>query len=204
MKVLLFWWLQNQVFYKNIQETAVEPIGLAVEHEKWADIGCSAGLISRLAQQLSYEVSGCDRDYFSIKLAKLLSYKMNNIEYLQQDFNTLNESFDVVSATSLLSVVEDKKETLNKLLSLLKNDTSVLIIIEPTKELSLKNVWKLIYDFKTLWFYKGLLLWAKARESKHIDETVFTDLDNITISHQYCLDEMVCIRYIRRENNCLK
>jgi 2-polyprenyl-3-methyl-5-hydroxy-6-metoxy-1,4-benzoquinol methylase len=198
IKSIKFLWLHNQVFYKNLQAKAVEPIGSTDIIRTWADIGCSTGLMTRLAQKLNYKVTGFEINATSITLAKILSYKLKNINYKKQDFYTINSKFDIVSATSLLSVVENKKEALNKLVSLLKDNDSTLIIIEPTKNLSLKNVWKLISNIKTFWFYKGLLVWAKARENKAIDNSIFDDIKDIEIYQEYYLDDMICITHIRQ------
>ena len=54
-----------------------------------------------------------------------------------------------------------------------------------------------IKNFKTFWFYKGLLLWAKAREGKVIDNNIFNKLKDIKIYQKYHLDDMVCITYMQ-------
>ena len=113
------------------------------------------------------------------------------------DLYTINNKFDIVSATSLLSVIDNKKEALVKLLSLLKDDNSTLIIIEPTEKLSSKNVWKLINNLKEFWFYKGLLLWAKAREGKAINNNIFKELKDVKIYQEYHLYDMICITHIQ-------
>ncbi|NQY94442.1 MAG: class I SAM-dependent methyltransferase, partial [Campylobacteraceae bacterium] len=143
-------------------------------------------------------IIGYDIDSLSLKIATLLSYAYNNVKYKKQDFNTIDITFDVITATSLLSVVPNKTKTLTKLISLLKDSNSTLILIEPTKALFKKNVWKKIDSFKSFWFYKGLLLWAKARENKAIDNDIFENLENISIKQTYFLDEMVCITYIQK------
>ena len=197
IRTIIFLWLHNQLFYKSLQKKAVSSIDTTAFYKSWADIGCSTGLMTRLAQKLNYKVTGFDINSISLLFAKILAYKLKNIKYKKQDFYTLNSKFDIVSATSLLSVVEDKKEALKKLLSLLKDDTSILIIIEPTEKLALKNVWKLISNVKTFWFYKGLLVWAKAREGKAIDSNLFNELKDINISKKYHLEGMVCVTYIQ-------
>ncbi len=78
---------------------------------------------------------------------------------------------------------------------------STLIIIEPSEHMSRKNVWKHIDGIKTFCFYKGLLLWAKAREGKHIDNTLFSSFKGISIEQKYYLHDMVCVSYIRKTNN---
>ena len=169
----------------------------AKPNKSWADIGCSTGLLTRLAHHLNYHVTGYDLDALSLKIARLLSYNQKDIHYKNQDFHTLDEKFDMISATSLLSVVEDKKQSLDKLISLLKNSDSTLILIEPTEKLSVKNVYTLIHNIKTFWFYKGLLLWAKAREGKAISESLFDSLKTIEIQHTYYINDMIRITYIK-------
>ena len=198
MSTLIFLWLHNQTFYKNLQTQALEPIASSDTHKKWADIGCSTGLITRLAQKLNYNVTGYDINTFSLFISKLLAYNVKNISYIKKDFFTLHASYDIVSATSLLSVVEDPEDTLHKLISLMKDNSSTLIIIEPSKYLSRKNVWKQIHNIKTFWHYRGLLLWAKARENKHIDNSIFEALKNVKLSQKYYLHDMVCVTYIQK------
>jgi len=103
-----------------------------------------------------------------------------------------------VSATSLLSVVDNKKETLIKLISLLKDEKSTLIIIEPTEKMTKKRVRELMVDLKSFWFYKGLLLWANARERKLVSKDLFNDLAGTNISYKYYLDDMVCVSYLQK------
>ena len=194
-------WLQNQFFYRNLQEKVLQPIKASEKDQEWADMGCSTGLITRLAQKLNYHVTGYDINGFSLFVAKVLSYPKKNISYQNKDFHTLNTKFDIVSATSLLSVVDDKMQSLEKLISLLKDENSTLIIIEPSEHMSRKNVWKHIDSIKTFWFYKGLLLWAKAREGKHIDNALFNSFKDLNIERKYYLHDMVCVTYIKRINH---
>ncbi|MDQ7085580.1 MAG: class I SAM-dependent methyltransferase [Sulfurovum sp.] len=172
-------------------------MGLASEDKSWADIGCSTGLLTRLAHKLHYHVKGFDINTISLLVAKMLSLALPNIHYQKKDFYTIESKFDIVTATSLLSVVEDKKEALLKLISLLKDSNSTLIIIEPTQALSVVNTWKCIHNLSTWWLYKGLLVWAKAREGKAIDEKIFEEIDGIFFSHSYHLDTMVRVTYIK-------
>ena len=178
---------------------ALSPIAQGHSHQQWADVGCSTGLITRLAQRLGYTVVGYDINGFSLWIARLLSLGRKHIRYESTDFHTLNHSYDVVSATSLLSVVEDKKESLDALVALLRDDTSMLVIIEPTDKLSVQNVWALIDGVKSFWYYKGLLLWASAREGKAIPKSLFAELAQVKVIHQHHLDGMVRVSYISTE-----
>lgn len=198
INTLIFLWLHHQTFYKALQQEVIAPFGFASGDKSWADVGCSTGLLTRLAQKSGYRVTGYDINNFSLFIAKILSYSKKNIAYNNENFHELKQTFDVVSATSLLSVVEDKKEALDSLLNLLKDKNSTLVIIEPTNELSRKNVYKHIHGLKSFWFYKGLLLWAKAREGKAVDEVLFENLEHVDITKKYYLEGMVCVRSIRK------
>lgn len=203
MSTFIFLWLQNQSFYKTLQKSVLHPIKPTKENKQWADIGCSTGLMSRLAQKLGYRVVGYDINVFSLFIANILSIALKNIHYENQDFTTLIQKYDVVSATSLLSVVDDKKASLNTLIALLKDEKSTLIIIEPTEHMSSTNVHALINDFKSWWYYKGLLLWANAREGKSIHISLYNNLENMQINHKYYLSSMVRVTYIQKNQTYL-
>ena len=191
-------WLHNQHFYTELQKKVLTPIGSTKSVKLWADVGCSTGLMSRLAQRLGYTVVGYDINDFSLFVAKLLSFRLKNIRYENADFTTLTQRFDVVSATSLLSVVENKPASLKALITLLKDEESTLIIIEPTEKMTVANVKKNITDFKSWWYYKGLLLWAKAREDKAVPIEIYEELKHLNIKHTYHLDSMVRVSYIHK------
>ena len=152
--------------------------------------------MSRLAQKLGYDVTGYDINNVSLFVANVLSYNLQNVHYEKRDFMTLTQTFDVVSATSLLSVVEDKEAALTKLISLLKDNTSTLILIEPTEKMTVSYVNTQIHDVKSWWYYKGLLLWAKAREGKALEESLFENLDGVSVKHNYYLEGMVRVSYL--------
>ena len=191
-------WLHNQHFYTELQKKVLTPIGPTKNVKLWADVGCSTGLMSRLAQRLGYTVVGYDINDFSLFVAKLLSFRLKNIRYENADFTTLTQRFDVVSATSLLSVVKNKPASLKALIALLKDENSTLIIIEPTEEMTVTNVKEKITDFKSWWYYKGLLLWAKAREDKAVPIEIYEGLKHLNIKHAYYLDSMVRVSYIHK------
>ena len=195
LSTLTFFWLHHQTFYKRLQSDVLTSIPRASVEKQWADIGCSAGLMSRLAQQLDYKVTGYDINAFSLVLARLLS---SHVVYENKDFTTINKTFDIVTATSLLSVVDDKKLALTKLISLLKDKHAILILIEPTDKMTVTNVWSLIDNIKSFWYYKGLLLWAKAREGKAVPKIIFKNMNGISVKHDYYLKGMVRVSYVRQ------
>jgi 2-polyprenyl-3-methyl-5-hydroxy-6-metoxy-1,4-benzoquinol methylase len=192
--------LHHQSFYQNLQKFAVKSVVLPDNSnvKTWADIGCSTGLITRLARQLNYQVFGYDKDGFSIILANIFAFRYSNIIYQKQDFNTLSKNFDVVSAASLLSVTANKNATLIALIKLLKDQHSVLVLIEPTPALTLNNVYKLIDSIKDFWHYKGLFIWAKVRQGKNLPDNFFESFSNTNIRHYYRLNKMLKITHIQK------
>ena len=129
---------------------------------------------------------------------KIASFLNKNIAYINENFLEFeNKSFDVISATSLLSVLPNKQIAFNKLVSLLKNKNSVLIIIEPTSKLTVQNVLKLcnknIFNF---YRYKAFFLWAKARENKAMNINILENNKNIKYTHTYMYNDMVRITKI--------
>jgi len=196
MSTFIFLWLQNQHFYKNLQQTALDDIPATSNKEHWADIGCSTGLITRLARKKGYKVVGYDLNAFSLFIAKLLLFGQKHIEYKKENLFNIHQTFSVISATSLLSVVDNEKEALEKLISLLKNKHSSLVIIEPTKKMTVQNVQTHITGFKSWWHYKGLLLWAKAREGKFVPLSLYS-IENVSVVHKYYLFDTVRVSYLK-------
>ena len=196
MKVALFWYLQAQAFYRLMHQEAVRLASVkeADTKQQWADVGCGVGLMSHIADAKGYEVHSYDLDSGMIAWAKFLNRKKLHLSYEEQDVMTLDTKFDVITATSLLSVVPERKLVLNKLQSLLKDKNSKLILIEPTEAMKVANVWKMIKSVKTFNQYKMLLVWANARQGKSVDEQIFNDIENVT--HHYVLNNMVRITVI--------
>lgn len=201
MKVVLFLCLQSQHFYKKIHQDAVNiaNIDSNVKNKKWADIGCGVGMMSKIAQVRGFSVSSYDLDPAMIKWAQILHKDNKLLSFEQKDVMKITGKFDVVSASSLLSVVDDKKAVISKLVSLLKGKNSKLILIDATEEMSVKNIYKNITGLKTLYYFKLLLVWAQAREGKAFNINIFNDIKNI--SHHYVLDGMVRVTVIGKEDS---
>ena len=196
----LFWYLQAQPFYQSIHRSAIDVADLKVSTEiQWADIGCGIGLMSRVAYDQGYrDISSYDLEHDMIRWAKFINRKNSFLTYEQKDIMDLNQKFDVISATSLLSVVPERSVVLEKLISLLKNRDSKLILIEPTEKMHVKNVWRLLGNLKELYYYKMLFVWARARQGKAVDEAIFNDVKNV--SHHYLLNDMVRITIIGKQD----
>lgn len=153
---------------------------------------------------MNFNVTGYDTDFLSIKIAEYLFPKLENLYYLQQDFNDCNIQYDVISATSLLSVMKEKKESLKKLISLLKDQNSALIIIEPTKHLTPYNVYKFMRSQRVFWSYKALMLWALARKNRHLEDDFFKNLTDICITQTDALEGMIQFTYIKHSMQDVK
>jgi len=148
----------------------LKKIEVPASETTWLDVGCSVGHLCRIAHKKGFQVTGIDKDRQSLKIAKLLSSK--EISYTQKVKKS--KTFHIITAHSLLSVVNDKEQMLQELLNY-KKEGSQLIIIEPTQNLSVSNVYKFINSPSSFWYYKGLLLWAFFRQGKAIDKELVTN-----------------------------
>ena len=137
MRALLFWFLQAQDFYQKLHHDALLLANTDAHDadKEWADIGCGVGLMSTLADKKEYKVSSYDLDAQMISFAKFLHKKRPQLHFEQKDVMEITQSYDIVSATSLLSVVPKKEAVLHKLRSLLKDENSQLILRAPLKTL---------------------------------------------------------------------
>jgi len=174
---VLFTWLQGAEFYSDIHKQAVDTLPSG-KGETWIDIGCGPGLVSRLASKKLYNVTGVDTDKSMIKAAKRLNkwhetkatFEVGDLTYLT------NKQFNVVSAASLLAVLDDKQEALNTMWeSVLPK--GYLLIIEPTKLMNQENAKKLIKTGLPKKRIRGLKMWAMARENRAVDPLIFNSIN---------------------------
>ena len=182
---VLFTWLQGAEFYSELHKQAVNTLPLG-EGKTWIDLGCGPGLLSRLASEKLYDVIGIDADISMIKAARRLkkwhgskaNFEVSDLTYLSDN------KANVISAASLLAVLDDKEDALNKMWeSVLPK--GYLLIIEPTELMNQENAKELI---KTGLLPKkrlsGLKMWAIARENRAVDPAIFDTIkakDNKTI-----------------------
>lgn len=173
---VLFTWLQGADFYSSLHKQAVDilPSG---EGKTWIDLGCGPGLVSRLAAGKLYDVTGIDADASMIKAAKRLNkwhrikakYEVGDLTYL------INKKANVISAASLLAVLDDKEDALNIMWkSVLPK--GYLLIIEPTELMNKANAEKLIKTGLPKKRISGLKMWAMARENRAVDPAIFDRL----------------------------
>jgi 2-polyprenyl-3-methyl-5-hydroxy-6-metoxy-1,4-benzoquinol methylase len=69
---MLFTWLQGAGFYYDHHKQAVELLPQA-NGNSWLDAGSGPGLVSRLAAQRVYQVTGIDTDATTIQVARLIA-----------------------------------------------------------------------------------------------------------------------------------
>ena len=171
----LFAWLQGADFYENLHRAAVQQ--LPPGHGKsWLDVGCGPGLLTRLAAARGYESVGIDLDHHMIRVARRLAAR----EASPATFHAGNvlqpgapqRQADVVSAASLLAVLEDKRAALDQLIRCVRPGGK-LLIVEPTAQLTAKAAKALTHGRALGRRSSGLRMWAHAREGKAVAPHVF-------------------------------
>lgn len=182
---VLFTWLQGAKFYSDLHKQAVDTLPSG-KGKTWIDLGCGPGLVSRLAADKFYDVTGIDTDISMIRAARRLKkchgskahFAVSNLTYL------LGKKADVISAASLLAVLDDKEDALNKMWDSVLPE-GYLLIIEPTELMNQENANKLIKSGLPKKRLMGLKLWAKARENRSVDPAIF---DNIKTKDKKILE----------------
>ena len=169
----LFTWIQGADFYHDLHKEAVDrlPIG---DGKIWIDVGCGPGLVSRLAANMGYQVIGIDSSPQMIYAAKRIAKKQGLlIDFKIGDlFGLPKESADVVSAASLLAVVENKAGGFNSLWNCVRPG-GTLLIIEPTNQMTMENANQLIKNGLPGRRINGLRLWATARQGNIVNPNLF-------------------------------
>ena len=176
ISTMLFTWLQGADFYHELHKQAVEllPPGGG---QPWLDVGSGPGLVSRLAAQRGYRVTGIDTDGAAIQAARLIAGSQGlSIDFKTGDvFNLAPGSAQVVSAASLLAVLPDKQKGLKSLWEAVRAGGS-LLIIEPTERMTTDNAEQLIQAGLPGKRIQGLRMWASARQGGSIDPGLFDAL----------------------------
>lgn len=135
----------------------------------WFDVGCGPGLVARLAAENGYRTTGFDIDPAMISQARRLAQQeASSARFVVAGLDEVEESnsrVDVVSAASLLAVLDDRADAMRKLLSCL-NDDGVLLVIETTDAMRPGAAW----DWLKRASFGGrnwiLLLWAWTRRNR--------------------------------------
>ena len=173
----LFTWLQGAPFYQDLHQRAVEslPAGAGTI---WLDIGCGPGLVARLAASRGYSAKGIDADPRMIKAAKRLAkHHHSSAEFEVGNITALPYQYaDVVSAASLLAVLDDKPSGLNALWRYVRPGGH-LLIIEPTVRMNPENAGTALGEGLPRKRISGLRLWAAARQNKAVDPRIYGALE---------------------------
>ncbi len=174
---VLFTWLQGAPFYRDLHRRAVDslPVGAG---EIWIDVGCGPGLMTRMAAERNYRAKGFDLNPSMVKAARRLArvhrsaaeFDVGDIAGLQ------DQTADVVSAASLLAVLDDKRSALNHLWRCVR-PCGHLLIIEPTSKMSSQNAIEAMGSDLPRKRLLGLRLWAAARQGRAVDPKMFDALD---------------------------
>jgi len=129
-----FDFLQGAEFYRRLHQDAVAlvPPGKGAT---WLDVGCGPGLVARLAAERGFRATGFDRDPSMVALAERRAHAAAlDIRYEVCTLAALvagERETAVVSAASLLTVIQDRRTAAAKLLSCLSAD-GIFLAIETT------------------------------------------------------------------------
>ena len=188
---LLFTWLQGADFYYDLHRQAVEllPTGAG---KTWIDVGSGPGLVARLAAQRGYQVTGVDADPQMIKAAQRIGKQQRlTIDFKTGDvFDLPAASADVVSAASLLAVIDDKQKGLNALWRTVRPGGS-LLIIEPTDQLTSENANAVMQQEQLHKRAIGLRMWAAARQGRTVDPGIYDTLEAESMNYVPLLHGLV-------------
>jgi ubiquinone/menaquinone biosynthesis C-methylase UbiE len=143
------------------------------EGRTWLDIGCGPGLVARLAATRGYHAQGRDIDSEMVELAQRIAQQDDSAaEFITGGIlmSLPNDKYmDVVSASSLLFVLDDRATALRQMLMHLKQN-GVLLIIESTsvmKPVAAMRWLKQAGYTKRAWM---LLLWAWVRSGRAVSQ----------------------------------
>ena len=169
----LFAWLQGADFYKDLHEQAMAGLPSGLDRT-WVDFGCGPGLFTRLAAAKGYSAIGIDKDPSMIHEAKKIARKEASSAVFEVGdvFQNRPQGADVVSASSLLAVVDDKVGGFQALLKGV-NLGGLLLIVEPTDQMTTQAVEVLISEGLYGRRLNGLRMWAHARQGNAIDPEIF-------------------------------
>lgn len=138
LSALFFSQVQSASFYREVHRQAVQilPPGSG---RTWLDVGCGPGLVACLAAERGYRATGIDIDPAMVRRARINARR----EGSTASFETASlatvaartEKSDVVSAASLLAVVEDRASAVRMLLSGL-SASGTLLLVEPSERMT--------------------------------------------------------------------
>lgn len=196
-----FSYVQSAACYRELHQRAVELLPRG-NGEAWFDVGCGPGLVTRLASKHGYQASGFDIDAAMLEQARHNAaqtatssrYELLGIEELIAS----GRKAQVISAASLLIVLNEPQKMLRELLSCLEAD-GTLLIIETTAHMRPRAAWSWLMN--NGWRERNgiLLLWSWVR--RHVRAVVPIPPPDYQIEQVNLFDNMVAAWLIRRTEN---
>lgn len=159
--------VQAAPFYQSLHEEAVALLP-AGQGQRWLDLGCGPGLLSRLAHRHGYCVTGVDADPAMVRMAQRLVRRVGptGLEFRVGRLGDPDRSVgraDVVSAASLLAVLPDRSQAVRDLTALLRPG-GTLLLIEPSALMSPQSVRQYLAGQPRMPDAWVLRLWASTRK----------------------------------------
>lgn len=161
-----FTWLQRAEFYRDLHAAAVA-LHPAASGQTWLDVGCGPGLVARQAARQGYKVIATDSSPEMVSAAQQKN-ENHSITYHCATLDGLVETgtqADVVSATSLLAVLDDPAEGLRQLVRLVK-PSGILLVIETKALLSPFHAVAYLWHHPRTHGKTRLLLWSLVRHGR--------------------------------------
>lgn len=195
----LFEWLHGADFYRQFhrEAAALLPSGSG---RVWLDVGCGPGVLSREAANRSYRVRAVDRAPAMIDAAVRQSRNFKQpIDFDVSDLDgeaTRGAVYDVVSASSLLTLLPDPGAALAQLAVLTKPDGAILII-EASHQMTPVNAIRVLSSRRLGARSSMLIVWAAARMGRMPPSLVPLNR-SLTISHTPLLDGLVEASILRK------
>jgi ubiquinone/menaquinone biosynthesis C-methylase UbiE len=203
MSAKFFTFVQGATFYRHLHEQAVALLPPGEAGARWVDIGCGPGLVTRLAANHGYRAMGFDLDPAMAEQARRLARRnVSSAQFQATDLDTLAAArldADVVSAASLLAVLDDRKTALQNLLACVKKD-GALLIIETTDAMTPRAAWKWLSSHRYGRHNWVLLLWALARSKGYAISRVDLEVPGYRVQKMDLLGGLVAAWLIRRSD----
>lgn len=197
----LFAWLQDAKFYRSMHLEAARMLPEGAGHTR-LDVGCGPGLLTRIAAGRGYAARGIDRDPEMIRAARHLAATEGK-DTAEFEVSDLGEEadrrnlYDVVSASSLLVVLQDPAAALQQLIALAKPNGSI-VIVEVSSKMTRTRAFRTILGGKLGNRAYMLQLWAMARAGRTLPDAVI-DATGLKVTRQPLLKGMAqAVRLLRR------
>ncbi|MDE2494387.1 MAG: class I SAM-dependent methyltransferase [Alphaproteobacteria bacterium] len=190
LSAAFFSWVQGARFYidTHAEAVALVPSG---EGKTWLDVGCGPGLVARLASRRGYRATGIDRSPKMIERAIRLARGESSCRFEIADLEGLASKYsaDVVSAASLLFVVQEPEAALVQLWSCVRPGGN-LLVVETTEKMAPRAALQTMTHIRP-GRRLALLLWARARNGRSVAPSVYDRLAPASGSRTPLLDGLV-------------